>query len=152
MRRIFDYSLIVSCLIIAGLGVLNIQTANRSIQYCNEACEQVKLTFFDQCEVNETQREIAIAQDYANNLAAVLRVETDRVQQLESRLQEASDAFFVANEQTRLANLRIEMLVGYINQLREHMVNNDLPVPAPDPNSFSQPTLKEQAQEALRDD
>ena len=137
-KRFYVYFLFLTLFVVGITGISSRLAVLQAREY--------NAVFKSQEHTMIVQKEIAIAQDYANNLARVLDLEAQRAHELGEKLIEARQAFMnlLREVQRRDATtqLQLDMLNGYIGQLIEYMEDNKLPVPAPDPNVFVEPSFE----------
>lgn len=127
------------CLVVAATG-LGIATNGCATYYC---VREFNRTFVQQEAVALQQREVTIAQEYANKLANIADLEANRAHELDEKLKKAHKAFLGMYEQHQqdmaLTRLQVAMLQRYIDQLTEYIEANELPVPLPQMEMFSEP-------------
>lgn len=126
--------------LVVGLNLLTMKTVQNTFSSLyNEAAKA---------------QQIMVAQDYAMSTASIAEHQTQKVHELEERLEMAFQQYIQvveANQQMSFQSAMNEMALraqgAYIEQLREYIADHDLPVPVPDLNRVQEPTPAPQCDE-----
>ena len=138
MHKRFYFYFLALTLLVLGITGINSHMVGIHMQEYNAIFKSQEHTML-------VQKEVAIAQEYANNLARLADLAAQRAHELDEQLIKVRQAFMnLLNETQRrdnVAQFQLEMVNGYVGQLAQYIEDNKLPVPAPDPNVFVAPSF-----------